>query len=200
MNELMNKAVPFEDTLIRDNMDGTYSVKLKSLKDTAVRKFQWVKYVIVECDVCGKTCPKRTVHISKHSERTYCNLICHAYMQRHMNKRKIHKDGWRVKESYHGYVVKRIWDDRYKGEWVTKHRYVMEQHLGRKLKRTEIVHHIDMNKENNHIDNLWLCTHSEHQIAHGTFNKICAQLMNSISSYSKVEFDKDKGEYYLIEK
>jgi hypothetical protein len=36
------------------------------------------------------------------------------------------------------------------------HRYLMEQHLGRKLRKDETVHHKDLNKLNNNIDNLQL--------------------------------------------
>ena len=46
------------------------------------------------------------------------------------------------------------------------HRYVMEQKLGRKLLRTEIVHHIDGNKLNNNPDNLELMTLVEHTRMH----------------------------------
>ena len=42
------------------------------------------------------------------------------------------------------------------------HRYIMEEHLQRKLKRFEIVHHIDKNKFNNNISNLLITTTEEH--------------------------------------
>ncbi len=48
------------------------------------------------------------------------------------------------------------------------HRYIMEKHLRRKLKKGEVVHHIDENKTNNNISNLRLYkSHSEHMIGHG---------------------------------
>lgn len=49
--------------------------------------------------------------------------------------------------------------------YVAVHRLVMENKLGRYLdKRTELVHHIDGNRENNSIDNLKLTTPKEHFI------------------------------------
>jgi len=54
------------------------------------------------------------------------------------------------------------------GHWYRKvsgrheHRRVMEEKLGRKLLSSEIVHHKDENKRNNHPDNLELMTRAEH--------------------------------------
>lgn len=53
----------------------------------------------------------------------------------------------------HGYV-------KYHGEHM--HRVVMERILGRKLNSTEIVHHIDGNKQNNEPSNLMVLSQSEH--------------------------------------
>ena len=47
--------------------------------------------------------------------------------------------------------------------WKYKHRYLMEQKIGRKLKKGEVVHHLDGNIKNNVITNLVLTTHSEHK-------------------------------------
>lgn len=43
-----------------------------------------------------------------------------------------------------------------------QHRVVMERVLNRKLKKGEIVHHIDGNKQNNNPKNLMVMTQSEH--------------------------------------
>ncbi|MBT6047822.1 MAG: HNH endonuclease [Candidatus Scalindua sp.] len=46
--------------------------------------------------------------------------------------------------------------------YVREHRLVVEKKIGRYLKRNEIVHHIDGNKQNNDISNLKYMSKSEH--------------------------------------
>ena len=194
INELVIKA---DNNHIKDNYDGTYSVKIKAISSKTVRPYQYCRYIITECDVCGNTCPKRLDHSPK-TKRTYCAQECFQIMQTTMNKRKVYKEGWRVKESYNGYVMKRIWDDPMykKGEWVTQHRYNIEQHIGRRLLKTEIVHHIDMDKTNNNIDNLWVCSASDHTKAHSSMNVKVADLMK----LNLVSFNRETGKYNLITK
>jgi len=50
------------------------------------------------------------------------------------------------------------------------HRYIMENHIGRKLKSTEHVHHINENPKDNRIENLMLTTSEEHQRIHKNNN------------------------------
>jgi hypothetical protein len=50
--------------------------------------------------------------------------------------------------------------------WVYEHRYVMEQHLGRALTSEEVVHHLDGNKDNNHITNLIVLSKIDHGKLH----------------------------------
>lgn len=49
------------------------------------------------------------------------------------------------------------------GKQVREHRWLMEQHLGRKLESWEHVHHIDGNHLNNAIENLAVLSNAEHQ-------------------------------------
>lgn len=53
------------------------------------------------------------------------------------------------------------------GKYVQKHRLVMEKYIGRKLLKTEVVHHVDLNPLNNKIKNLLLLkNHKEHGQLH----------------------------------
>lgn len=54
------------------------------------------------------------------------------------------------------------------GNYTYEHRLVMESHLGRKLKRTEVVHHIDGDKANNALCNLVVTNQSEHRSHHAS--------------------------------
>ena len=54
------------------------------------------------------------------------------------------------------------------GKRIDEHRYIMEQHLKRKLNRNEIVHHINGNKGDNRLENLKLMSLSEHSKEHLT--------------------------------
>ena len=76
---------------------------------------------------------------------------------------------------------------------IREHQFIMETHLKRRLEKGEIVHHIDGNKTNNNLDNLYLTTVQEHNKLHAESESIIFEL------YQKgiVVFDKDLGRYKL---
>lgn len=78
-----------------------------------------------------------------------------------------------------------------KSKWIREHIYVMEQHIGKRIPKGMVVHHIDGNKQNNNLDNLLLCTISEHNNCHAKIEKLVFEL------YSKglVSFDKNIQRY-----
>ena len=61
------------------------------------------------------------------------------------------------------------------GKRISEHRWIMENHLGRKLKRSEYVHHIDHNKLNNDISNLMIVNSKTHGVEHTVYatTKVC---------------------------
>jgi DNA-binding transcriptional regulator YiaG len=63
------------------------------------------------------------------------------------------------------------------GSTIDEHRYIMEKHLGRKLTRNEVVHHIDEDKTNNILSNLQLMTREEHTRFHATGKIQSAELL-----------------------
>lgn len=66
-----------------------------------------------------------------------------------------------------------------KNGFVPQHRRVIEEHIGRILLDTEVVHHIDCDMQNNYIENLVVCSSTtEHFLAHGSLNKCVKSLMS----------------------
>jgi len=55
---------------------------------------------------------------------------------------------------------------RWNGRDVDEHRAVMEKHLGRKLSRFELVHHMNGDTRDNRLENLKLVTPVEHMAEH----------------------------------
>lgn len=95
---------------------------------------------------------------------------------------------------HHGYVMVSTRSGRIGSGWENyrkEHVVVMEQHLGRKLTRGEVVHHIDGDKTNNKMDNLWLTTQGGHRTAHLSLQGIGYLLLRA----GLVTFDQSTGTY-----
>lgn len=87
-----------------------------------------------------------------------------------------------------GYYVRYLTD----GTRIFEHIYVVEQHIGRKLDSSvEHVHHINADKTDNRIENLWICTRSQHSRAHHSVTRLLPELM----SRGVVTFNRETGLY-----
>ena len=75
--------------------------------------------------------------------------------------------GKRQRRYYDGYVIINIPEHpkSFNG-WYYEHRLVLEYDLDRILEDWETVHHINENKEDNRLVNLFLCTRAQHNKAH----------------------------------
>ena len=115
----------------------------------------------------------------EHSEATKAKIAAKASLR--VGKLNPHwKGGRSIRQD--GYVLIRV-DGRPKLE----HVQVMELHLGRRLTRSELVHHQDGNRQNNAPENLRLMTISEHMRLHHP-NGITARPMERICRQCGIRF------------
>ena len=64
----------------------------------------------------------------------------------------------------------------------------MEKEIGRKLYKQESIHHIDCDKKNNDIDNLFLCANEkEHQKLHASMKKCGYWMLEKSIYFNRVE-------------
>lgn len=66
-----------------------------------------------------------------------------------------------------------------------EHRHIMEEYLGRKLNKNEVVHHINGNKIDNRIENLQIMDKREHARMHSSQQIVSEETKQKISKIHK---------------
>ena len=136
------------------------------------------KTITYKCEFCGK---ENTKFFRKDLKYRFCNTTCNGKSlvvkfnkrDRTGTKNPAWKGGRRV--NYGGYIqiykpehpraAKRL-------KLVFEHHLVMEQKLGRYLKKGEVVHHLNGIKDDNRIENLQLLKNqAEHAKMHYSLEK-----------------------------
>jgi len=125
---------------------------------------------VKKCQHCGKEFYASTSVINK-GKGIYCSAQCqYAAMKGRTSWRRMALDTRRIRQD--GYIeVKVAETGKYIRDWRLEHRAVMEMHLGRRLKPTETVHHLNEVKTDNHLENLQLLSNSDHVRRHPTPRK-----------------------------
>lgn len=90
------------------------------------------------------TCQNCGIVFKAHHDAKFCGIPCRDAPRRRETRLQKGRDGKQ-------YRFARDENDK----WRQEHRIVMEKNLGRKLLKNEVVHHVDNDRLNNNISNLW---------------------------------------------
>lgn len=179
------------------------------------------KKVVQICDGCGKRTQTqwsnylKSQELRNHSGETFCQPC--AFRQTHASRRgkpnpkmsafartrtREQAASWKG-GSYvdaHGYrlINVRSGKDGAASGWSNyrkEHIVFVEKDIGRRLIRGEIVHHIDGDRLNNLLTNLWLSDHAGHRDAHQSLQLLGYAMVKA----GLLSFDKANGKYQVAD-
>jgi hypothetical protein len=155
-------------------------------------KYNQINY----CKDCGVKIDYRSIRCNK------CrSIVDNPFEGKHHSKETRKIIGEKSKAKFTKKFIKKVYTDRFQGNKhraingytlvkdynhpdknshgdMLEHRLVMEKKIGRRLKKKEIVHHIDQDRANNKRRNLYLCSGmSSHGMVHASFRKLLPILL-----------------------
>lgn len=182
------------------------------IKEKNLERLKLRELVTRICDDCGKEekiryARIRYSEIEKDFSRDYCKKCSYKHRKVNEHCRGSKSVDWKggmaiTKNGYLRYTSG--WDENgekrdRKGEYV--HKVLYGKALGRKLTKIEQLHHIDMNKLNNEINNLFLCENkSKHYVLHAQMEEVALTLLNKYIWFDKENkiYTTEKKEYPII--
>ena len=185
------------------------------LRSSTYLYYRYDYYQFYNCCICGELSVGKQAKV-RNGKDLIIGLLCERTKDSYCNKeytRKMYEKGFINgnksnsspqnptvnKWGYPGFYGDKIKDNS--SHFIPMHRYVAEKEiLFRPLKKGEVVHHINMKRNKYHKDNLFVCNAKTHALAHGSYNELCDELMHNYHKYSGMDFNKETGKYYLIER
>ena len=112
---------------------------------------------LINCKQCFKFIYRPEWQYKKHSDH-FCSINCLHKFNTKENSYNWIGDKFKKTNQYRRFNINKI--------PTMAHRHIMENHIGRKLKINEIVHHINKNIHDNKIENLMIMDKIQHTIMH----------------------------------
>jgi len=143
------------------------------------------KWTDEEISILKKNIHKTNSELAKILKKRTASAICQKRRELGLSKPRPY---W--KYTYEGYLIRRDG----KGGKILQHREIVERMLGRKLKPTERVHHINGKKDDNRKENLYLCrNNTHHKLVHFSLEEVAYKLVEK----GIIKFNKQKGMYEI---
>ena len=141
------------------------------------------------CLICGKEFQRTPYHKRVRGGAKFCSKKC-------MNISKIGKKSWNYvgfKKTKRGYIYKRCMKDHpniSKDGYIMEHRLVVEENIGRYVKKGEQIHHVNEKKDDNRIENLMLFPSAKrHTEFHKFLDNLCIYLLGIVEKKPLFNFE-----------